>query len=65
MITVNGETYPWQEGMTVSDALKACNYKFPLIIVRIDGRLIPRDQYAVQPVEDNADIKAFHLISGG
>jgi thiamine biosynthesis protein ThiS len=65
MITVNKETVQWWEGMTVSDALKARNYIFPIIIVSINGRMIPRDRYPTQTVSDNDEIKAIHIYGGG
>lgn len=65
MITVNGEQVPWREGMTVADVLKDCRYTFPLIIVTINGRTIPRDQYKLEKVNDHDKIKAFHLTGGG
>jgi len=51
--------------MTVSDVLKVCRYKFPLIIVSINGKLVPREQYSTQKVSDNDDIKAIHVYGGG
>jgi len=65
MIRVNEEPIPWREGMTVSDVLKACRYNFPMIIVSINGMIVPRDQYATHKVNDNDEIKAIHVYGGG
>jgi sulfur carrier protein len=64
-IVVNGDPLDWREGMTVRDVLKAKNYIFPLLIVTVDGRLVPRGSYDAAPVPSGADVKVVHLISGG
>lgn len=51
--------------MTVRDVIKAVNYKFPLLITRINGRLIPRNTYDTTPVPDGAVLDIIHLMSGG
>ena len=51
--------------MTVRDVLRAKNYIFPLVIVTVDGTLVPRGSYDVASVPDGADVKVVHLISGG
>lgn len=65
MITVNGDKIDWVEGMTVRDVIKAVDYKFPLLITRINGKLIPRDTYDTTEVPDNAILDIIHLMSGG
>jgi sulfur carrier protein len=62
---VNGDPIDWREGMTVRDVLKAKNYIFPLLIVTLDGTLVPRGSYDVALVPFGADVKVIHLISGG
>lgn len=65
MITVNGSPHPWREGMTVSDVLEERRFTFPLLVVRIDGRLVPRGSYAEAQVPDGSDVDVMHLMSGG
>ncbi|MCK4717119.1 MAG: sulfur carrier protein ThiS [Thermoplasmata archaeon] len=65
MITVNRREEAWVEGMTVKGMLERLNFKFPLIIVKIDGVLVKREDYGSTPVPDGADVSALHLISGG
>ena len=64
-ITVNNETISWKENMTVDDVLKAMNYTFRLIIVKINGELVKREDYQNQTVPDGAEVKVIHLIAGG
>lgn len=64
-LVVNGEPLDWREGMTVRDVLKARNYVFKLLIVTVNGTLIPRGAYDEAPVPAGAEVKVVHLISGG
>jgi sulfur carrier protein len=65
MITVNGETMEWRDGMTVADILKARNYIFRMIAVQVNGELIKRGTYDKAAVPDGADVQVIHMISGG
>jgi len=64
-LVVNGDPLDWFEGMTVRDVLRAKNYVFKLIIVTVNGALVPRGSYDEAPVPAGADVKVVHLISGG
>ncbi len=66
MIRVN-EQYEvaWFPGMTVQDVLNALKFSFRMIVVKIDGRVILRKDFATTAVPDGAEVQAIHLISGG
>ena len=64
-LVVNGDPLDWYEGMTVRDVLKAKNYIFKLLIITVNGTLIPRGSYDSAVVPSGADVKVVHLISGG
>lgn len=65
MIRVNGEPMDWHEGMTVRDVLRMRNYIFRMLIVRIDGSLVPKKEYDTALVPDGSSVDVIHLISGG
>ena len=66
MIRVNDRIQiEWHAGMTVRDMLKACKYTFPLINVTVDGKLVPKDAYDTYTLEDGAEVRVIHLITGG
>ena len=65
MITVNGDPHQHTDGMTVRDLLKAKGFVFPLLIVKIDGELVSRDDFDKTPVPDGAEVQVLHLMSGG
>ena len=64
-IEVNTRTIDWVENETVQALLDRMNYSFPLIIVKIDGTLIPKDEYSNSLIPDGSKVEMVHLISGG
>jgi sulfur carrier protein len=64
-ISVNGEPMEWRPGMKVRDILRERKYVFPLLIVRVDGVLVPRSAYDASEVPDGARVDVIHLMSGG
>jgi len=64
-IEVNTRTIDWVENETVQALLDRMNYNFPLIIVKIDGTLIPKDEYSNSLIPDGSKVEMVHLISGG
>ncbi len=65
MITVNSDKLDWYEGITIQNILEIKNYKFKLLVTKINGTLVKRPDYATTTVPDEADVKIIHLISGG
>ena len=66
MIHVNDKfETEWEEGMTVSRLLARLNFSFPLVIVSVDGVLVPKEEYATHPVPDCAQVKVLHMVAGG
>ncbi len=65
MVRVNGEAFEHEAGLTVAGLLERRRFTFPLLVVRIDGRLVERGSYADTPVEDGSDVQVLHLMSGG
>ncbi len=66
MIRVNNrDEIEWQEGLTVTGLLKLFRYTFPDIIVKINGKLIHREEYPTRTIPDGADVRVIHMIAGG
>ena len=65
MITVNGKELEWEEGMTVDAVLKRMKYTSHLILVKVDGEVIPQKNFGTAPVPDGAVVEAIHLVGGG
>jgi len=66
MIRVNDKfDVEWQEGMTVNSILRICNFTFPMIVVSVNGKVVPKNEYGTREVEDGDEVKVMHLIAGG
>ncbi len=65
MITVNGTSVEWSDGMTIADMMTAMNYDFVYITITVDGHFVPPDEYESYKIPDNANVKAIHLHHGG
>jgi sulfur carrier protein len=61
----NRDKVEWEEGLTVSALLERFRYTFPHIIVKINGEVVPREQYPTRTIPDDADVWVIHLIAGG
>lgn len=64
-IEVNTKQVEWVEGETIARLLDRMNYTFPLVVVKIDGKVVPTSDYKTQTVPDNSKVEVIHLISGG
>jgi thiamine biosynthesis protein ThiS len=66
MIRVNDKfEIEWQEGMTVLHMLERLSFSFPLIIVSVNGTLVPKDEYATHQIPEGAAVKVLHMTAGG
>jgi sulfur carrier protein len=64
-ITVNGSTVEWEEGLTITTLLKKMNFTFRMLVIKLNGSLIKKDQYETTLIPAGADVSVIHLISGG
>ena len=65
MIIINGENVEYEGSLTVIDMLRNRGFVFPLLIVRINGKLVSRDSYEKTPISDEDRIEVIHMMSGG
>ncbi|MEA2055935.1 MAG: sulfur carrier protein ThiS [Candidatus Thermoplasmatota archaeon] len=65
MIEVNGRDVKYVESETVKQLLKRVKFTFPLVVVKINGKLIPRNKFSDVSVSDDSKISVIHMISGG
>ena len=64
-IQVNGKTIDWVENETVKDLLKRMRYTFPLVVVKINEKVVPRKDFPDVTIPDNSIVAVIHMISGG
>ena len=65
MIKVNSRDFEWQEGLTVQKLLDLKQYTFVKIFVKINGKMIEKEEYNSTLIEDGDDVKVIHLLAGG
>ena len=65
MIIVNGKNIDFVENETVSDLLKRMKYVFPNVVVKINGELVKRTDFANTIIPDKSKVSVIHMISGG
>jgi thiamine biosynthesis protein ThiS len=53
------------ERLTVSELLKIKNFTFRMLVVKINGKLIRKDEYDGTVINDGDDVMVLHLVSGG
>jgi len=51
--------------LTVRELLERLKYQFPLIFVKVNGKIVKKDQYAVHPLQEGDVVEAIHLMGGG
>jgi thiamine biosynthesis protein ThiS len=52
-------------GMTVQDLLDALKFSFRMIVVKVNGQIVLRKDFATTEVPEGSEVQAIHLISGG
>ena len=67
MIRINNGKFEieWEEGMNVDLLLERCKFTFDMIVVKVNGKVIPRDEYKTYKIKDGAEVGVIHLIAGG
>ena len=64
-IFVNGKVVDWVKNETVKDLLKRMRYTFPLVVVKINDKVVPRKNFSEVKIPDNSTVAVIHMISGG
>jgi thiamine biosynthesis protein ThiS len=64
-ITVNQETIDWEENLTIDRILKIMNYTFKMIVVKVNGELVKKEDYDTKIIPEGAEVQIIHLIAGG
>jgi len=49
----------------VDSLLEILKFTFPMIIVSVDSKVVPRSEYGKIKIEDNDKVKIIHLVAGG
>jgi sulfur carrier protein len=61
----NNEVSMAGESFSVRELLERMKFTFPMIVVKINGRLVRKEDYERVFIGDGDNVEAIHLISGG
>lgn len=65
-ITLNNRKESFQEkSMFVSELLKKKNFTFKLLVIKINNKLVKKEDYDKAMIKDGDNVAVIHLISGG
>jgi len=54
-----------KDALTVTQLLEIKHFTFKMIIVKINGKLIKKENYKTAVINDGDNVNVIHLISGG
>ena len=64
-IQVNNHKIEWKKKINITNILEIMNYTFKMIVVKVNGKIVKKNEYDTFFVDENSDVKVIHLISGG
>ncbi len=53
------------EQFTINELLQAKKFTFKMLVIKVNGQLIKKNEYGSALVHDGDDVMVLHLISGG
>jgi sulfur carrier protein len=54
-----------EEGITVADLIRIKNFSFKLLVTKVNGQLVKKDERDRVFIKNGDDVVILHLISGG
>jgi thiamine biosynthesis protein ThiS len=61
----NREFENFKDNMTIKDVIEVMGYTYPRLVIKLNGKLIPKTEYSNTFVKENDDLKIHHLLAGG
>jgi sulfur carrier protein len=65
IILNNEETILEKDGITVSEILRFKNFTFKMLVIKLNGKVIKKENYANTRINEGDDLSIIHLLSGG
>jgi thiamine biosynthesis protein ThiS len=65
MLTVNGKSVEYKEGLTLKSLLEYCHFTYPMLVMRHNGIVVAEEDYDKVTVNDCDEIQVIHLVAGG
>jgi thiamine biosynthesis protein ThiS len=51
--------------LTINELLQIKKYTFKMLVIKVNGILVKKNEYDTATVKDGDDVMVLHLISGG
>lgn len=65
-ITLNNRTESFDETkMTVEELIEKKNFTFKMLVTKINGKLVKKEDRNKTMIHDGDDVTVLHLVSGG
>jgi sulfur carrier protein len=65
-ITLNNNSETIEgNSLTIENLLKVKNFTFKMLIIKVNGKLIQKEDYSTSTIREGDDVSVLHLISGG
>jgi sulfur carrier protein len=66
MIRVNDKfDVEWEPGMTVGRLLEKLKFSYQMLVLSVNGEIIPREEWEARAVADGDQVRALHMLAGG
>jgi thiamine biosynthesis protein ThiS len=65
MIRIGEEKRAWHPGLTVAEVLQDVENSHHVAVVRVNGKLVSRPNFATTLVPDQAEVILLPMIAGG
>ena len=54
-----------KDSLTVQELLEYKNFTFRMLVIKINGKLIKKDEYSKAVIKEGDNVVVMHLVSGG
>ncbi|MHB8904586.1 MAG: sulfur carrier protein ThiS [Melioribacteraceae bacterium] len=54
-----------KENLTINELLKLKKFSFTRLVVKINGKLVKRENFDLVSFQENDNVEIIHMISGG
>jgi len=54
-----------KENLTINELLKLKKFSFTRLVVKINGKLVKRENFDSVSIQENDNVEIIHMISGG
>jgi thiamine biosynthesis protein thiS len=62
---VNGETFEFRDGMTVSNLIAEMGFSEAMVAVELNLDILPRDSFSSTVIKENDCIEVVRFVGGG